>query len=106
MDMANLGAPLRRGLALLTTPAEYLAPPVIGIPRLRPLGASLSVFRAVSVFQHHVFQFRRLPILALLAILLLPYPTPHGLDYDSKGVTPFDPRNSALNRPPIPSNWP
>jgi hypothetical protein len=38
--------------------------------------------------------------------VLLPYPTPLGLDYDSKGVISFDPTNSTLNPVPIASNWP
>ena len=43
------------------------------------------------------FQFRRLPILAILAIFLS-RPHPHGPDQDSKGVIRFDPGNSALNQ--------
>jgi hypothetical protein len=57
----------------------------------------------VDTFYHSVFQFRRLPILAILAIS---YPHPLGLNYDSKGVTAFDPRDFALNRVPISSNRP
>lgn len=35
MRIANVRAFLRRGFALLSIPAEHLAPPVIGVPRLR-----------------------------------------------------------------------
>jgi hypothetical protein len=34
------------------------------------------------------------------------YPTPLGLNYDSKGFTAFHPGNFASNLPRIPSNWP
>jgi hypothetical protein len=35
-----------------------------------------------------------------------PCPTPLGLDYDSKGVIPFNPGKFLSNRAPIASNWP
>src|SRR5579871_736967 len=106
MRVANLRARLRWCLALHAIPPEHLAPPVIGVPRLRhPYGLTLA-FRTVSGFNHHVFQFRRLQILAILAILPLAGPTPLGFDYDSKGFTSFHPRNFAFNRPRTTSNWP
>jgi len=100
MCMANLRAGLRRGLALLAIPAKHLATTVICVARRRSFLALLWVFRTVSVFRDHVFQFRRLPILAISL------PHPHGLDYDSKRVIAFNPRDSASNRPQIPSNRP
>ena len=33
-------------------------------------------------------------------------PSPHGLNYDSKGLTRFNPGDSLLNRVPIASNRP
>src|SRR5579864_7618559 len=106
MRVANVRARLCRRLALHAIPPKHLAPPVICVPRLRHFSVLLWVFRAVSIFHHHVFQFRRLQIMAILAILLFPTPTPLGLNYDSKGVTLFHPTNFAFNRPQTTSNWP
>jgi hypothetical protein len=55
MCVADLRALLRRGLALLAIPPKHLAPPVVGVPRLRRFSALLWVFRPVSIFHHHVF---------------------------------------------------
>jgi hypothetical protein len=94
MSVANVRPLFRRRFALLAPLAEHLASTVIGVPRLRRLWADIWAFRAVLVFHHYVFQFRRLPILAILAICASALPHPLGLNYDSKGVTQLHPKKS------------
>src|SRR6476646_7683163 len=105
MRVANMRPLFRWRFALRAALAEHLAPPVIGVPRLRH--PHYAFYCALFCHTARNSCLSRSPITGSpdLAALCAPYSTPHGLNYDSKGLIPFDPRKSTLNPSLIPLNW-
>jgi hypothetical protein len=94
--MAYRRALFCRGLALLAIPAEQLAPPVIAVPSLRHSGWRW-ITASVSLLNQLCFlRFPRSRAMSAISGDLGPcfraaHPLPHGLNYDSKRLIPFDP---------------